>query len=171
MVKNIVLDNVRFLCWGGVCLVFCFVLFFSKRKNQRILLIHVLSHEAIISNARHASYVIITSSVLLYLLHEQFSYGGETGYSQDNLSLKIMKIFWFPDAPWARLIIPVCCFIHSHFPLSITTSLLITVLGFDLGLGNRRLTTCCFSICSTDCSGESSICDFLIALANKSWRP
>lgn len=96
MVKNIVLDNVRFLCCGFF-LVWFFVLFwgwffFSKRKNQRILLIHVLSHEAIISKARHASYVIITSSVLLYLLHEQFSHGGETEYSQDILSLKIIKI-------------------------------------------------------------------------------
>lgn len=150
MVKSIVLDNVRFLCCG--------FFFFKKRKNQRILLIHVLSHEAIISKARHASYVIMTSSVLLYLLHEQFSHGGEAGYSQEHsYSLKIIKIFWFPEVLWARLIISVRCFIHNYFPLGITTSLLFTILGFDLGLGNRRLSTSFFSMCCTGCSGESSI--------------
>lgn len=106
MVKSIVLDNGRF--WGLIL----------KRKNQRILLIHVLSHEAIISKAWHASYVIITSSVLLYLPHEQFSHGGEAGYSQEYaFSLKKLKIFWFPEVLLAKLIIPVCCFIHNHFPL------------------------------------------------------
>lgn len=41
MVKSIVVDNMRFL---GLLL---------KRKNQRILLIHVISHEAIVSKAWH----------------------------------------------------------------------------------------------------------------------
>lgn len=85
MVKSILLDNVRF--WGLIL----------KRKNQRILLIHVISHEAIVSKAWHASYVIITSSILLYLPQEQFSHGGEAGYSQEYaFSLKKTKNFLIP---------------------------------------------------------------------------
>lgn len=61
MVKSTLLDNVTF--WGLIL----------KRKNQRILLIHLISHEAIVSKAWHLSYVIITSSVL-YLPQEQFSH-------------------------------------------------------------------------------------------------
>lgn len=41
MVKSIVLDNMRF--WGLIL----------KRKNQRILLIHIISHKAIVSKAWH----------------------------------------------------------------------------------------------------------------------
>lgn len=80
--------------WEGFFVLFCFKKKKKKGKNQSILLIHVLSHEAIISKARHASYVTVTSSVLLYLLHEQFSHGGEAGYSQEHsYSLKIIRIF------------------------------------------------------------------------------
>lgn len=152
MVKSKVLDN-------GRGFLFCFVLRRKKKgKNQSILLIHVLSHEAIISKARHASYVTVTSSVLLYLLHEQFSHGGEAGYSQEHsYSLKIIRIFWFPEVLRARLIIPVCCFSHSHFPLGITTSLLFIILRFDPRLSNQRINTYFFSICSTGYRGESSI--------------
>lgn len=89
MVKSIVLDNERVLCCD-----FSFFFFFFLRKNQRILLIHVLSHEVIVSKAQHASYVIRTSSVLLYLLHEQFSHGEVAGYSQEHsYSLQIIKMF------------------------------------------------------------------------------
>ena len=44
----------------------------EKRKNERILPIHVLSQDAIISMAWPASCTIIISPVLLYALHEQF---------------------------------------------------------------------------------------------------
>jgi len=119
-----------------------FVLFcFSAVLSQRIFLIHVLSHEAIISKARHASYVIITSSVLLYLLHEQFSHRGKAEYSQEHSYTLQIIIFWLSEALRARLIISVCCFIHSHFPLGITTSLLFIILGFDLKLGNQQINT------------------------------
>lgn len=105
MVKSVVLDHVRF--WGLIL----------KRKNQIILLIHVISHEAIISKAWHASYVIITSSIPLHLPQEQFSHGGEAGYSQEYaFSLKKTKTFLIP---WGAVgkINNSSLLLHSHWAL------------------------------------------------------
>lgn len=143
MVKSVVLDHVRF--WGLIL----------KRKNQIILLIHVISHEAIISKAWHASYVIITSSIPLHLPQEQFSHGGEAGYSQEYaFSLKKTKTFLIP---WGAVgkINNSSLLLHSQ-SLSIGHySLLFTILEFDFELRNQKLGTCFFSICCTDCIEES----------------
>lgn len=144
MVKSIVLGNVRF--WGLIL----------KRKNQRILLIRVISHEAIISKAWHASYVIITSSVLLYLPHEQFSHGGEARYSQEYaFSLKKLKIFLIP---WGAVgkINNSSSLLHSQ-SLSIGHYSLALIYNSGIWLWARKSKAwyLLFSVCCTDCTEVS----------------
>lgn len=85
--------------------------------------------------------------------------GGKAGYSQEHsYSLKIVRIFWFPKGLWARLIIPVCCFVHSYFHWALQSHSLFLILGFDPRLGNQRISTYFSSICCIGWSGESSTC-------------
>lgn len=85
--------------------------------------------------------------------------GGKAGYSQEHsYSLKIVRIFWFPKGLWARLIIPVCCFVHSYFHWALQSHSLFLILGFDHRLGNQRISTYFSSICCIGWSGESSTC-------------
>lgn len=81
----------------------------QKRKNEILFLIYILSHKAIISMAWPASYEIIISPVLPCASRTNFD---ETGHS---CCLKIVRLLGLSEILWARLIIPVCCFVHNYF--------------------------------------------------------